>query len=32
MQEPATYFIVFRSAGGAPTKSVKADFTVSYGY
>lgn len=32
MQEPATYFVVFRSAGGAPVKSVKADFTVSYGY
>lgn len=32
MQEPATYFVVFRSAGGVPTKSVKADFTVSYGY
>jgi|HubBroStandDraft_6_1064221.scaffolds.fasta_scaffold60370_2 hypothetical protein len=32
MQEPATYFIVFRSTGGAPVKSVKADFTVTYGY
>lgn len=32
MQEPATYFVVFRSAGGVPVKSVKADFTVSYGY
>jgi hypothetical protein len=32
-EEPATYFIVFRSTGGgAPQKSVKADFTVSYGY
>jgi hypothetical protein len=31
--QPATYFIVFRSAGGgALVKSVKADFTVSYGY
>lgn len=32
MQEPSTYFVVFRNAGGAPAKSVKADFTVSYGY
>jgi hypothetical protein len=32
MQEPATYFVVFRSAGGVALKSVKADFTVSYGY
>jgi hypothetical protein len=31
--QPATYFIIFRSgSGGAPVKSVKADFTVSYGY
>jgi hypothetical protein len=31
--QPSTYFIVFRSVGGgAPLKSVKADFTVSYGY
>ena len=30
--QPATYFIVFRSGSGAPVKSVKADFTVSYGY
>jgi hypothetical protein len=30
---PATYYVIFRSsAGGAPVKSVKADFTVSYGF
>jgi len=32
MQDPATYFVVFRSSGGVAVKSVKADFTVSYGY
>lgn len=32
MEQPATYYVVFRSAGGAPVKSVKADFNVTYGY
>jgi hypothetical protein len=32
MEQPATYFIVFRSSGSSTAKSVKADFTVSYGY
>jgi hypothetical protein len=29
--QPATYYVIFRSSSGAPVKSVKADFTVSYG-
>jgi hypothetical protein len=32
IEEPATYFVVFRNPGGVPVKSVKADFSVTYGY
>jgi hypothetical protein len=32
MDEPATYYVVFRNSGGAAVKSVNADFTVSYGF
>jgi hypothetical protein len=32
-QDSATYYVVFRnSPGGAPTKQVKADFSLTFGY
>jgi hypothetical protein len=32
IDQPATYYVVFRSSGTAPMKTVKADFTITYGY